>query len=39
MALYNKTYTFRLIIAFQADISRFFRAFFRGIVDINEKTP
>jgi len=39
MALYNKTYIFRLVIAFQADISRYFRAFFREIVETNEKTP
>ena len=39
MVLYKKTYTFRLIIAFQADISRYFRAFFGEIVETNEKTP
>lgn len=36
MALYKKSYTFRLIIAFQADISRYFRAFFRGREAVNE---
>lgn len=39
MALYKKSYAFRLIITFQADISRYFRAFFREIVETNEKTP
>lgn len=39
MALYKKSYAFRLIIAFHADISRYFSAFLREIVETNEKTP